>query len=88
MVGVVTAGPFSDWVAQKLTIRNNGVREAEMRLPALIPYFFLITIGLIVGCIAYQRLWSWPIILIFGYRLTGLSVTTVPTIAIAYAIDC
>jgi hypothetical protein len=28
------------------------------------------------------------IILIFGYGLTGLSVTTVPTIAIAYAIDC
>lgn len=27
-------------------------------------------------------------ILVFGYGLTGLSVTTIPTIAIAYTVDC
>jgi hypothetical protein len=88
MLGLVTAGPFSDWVAKQMTKRNNGVREAEMRLPALIPYFITTIIGIVVGGLAYERLWKWQLILVFGYGLTGLSVTTVPTIAIAYAVDC
>jgi len=88
MLGLVTAGPFSDWVAKQMTKRNNGVREAEMRLPALIPYFITTIIGIVVGGLAYERQWKWQLILVFGYGLTGLSVTTVPTIAIAYAVDC
>ncbi|KAB8202665.1 major facilitator superfamily domain-containing protein [Aspergillus parasiticus] len=83
-MGLVTAGPFSDWVADKATRRYRGIREAEMRLPALIPFFI---IGNVIGGLGYQRQWSWPIILVFGYGLTGLSVTTVPTIAVAYAVD-
>lgn len=87
-IGLLTAGPFSDWVANRATRRNNGIREAEMRLPALIPFFVTTVIGIVVGGLGYQRQWSWPIILVFGYGLTGLSVTTIPTIAIAYAVDC
>ena len=88
MLGLVTAGPFSDWVAKQMTKHNNGVREAEMRLPALIPYFITTIIGIVVGGLAYDRQWKWQLILVFGYGLTGLCVTTVPTIAIAYAVDC
>ena len=88
ILGLVTAGPFSDWVAKQLTKRNNGIREAEMRLPALIPYFITTIIGIVVGGLAYDRQWKWQLILVFGYGLTGLCVTTVPTIAIAYAVDC
>ncbi|KAJ5101266.1 transmembrane transporter [Penicillium alfredii] len=87
-IGLVTAGPFSDWIADRATRKNNGVREAEMRLPALIPFFITTVIGVVVGGIGYERQWAWPIILVFGYGLTGLSVTTVPTISIAYAVDC
>ena len=88
LIGLATAGPFSDWVAKRAALRNNGVREAEMRLPALIPYFVTTVIAIVVGGEAYQHLWAWPYILVFGYALTGLCVTTVPTIAIAYALDC
>jgi MFS family permease len=49
MLGLVTAGPFSDWVAKQRTKRNNGIHEAEMRLPALIPYFITTIIGIVVG---------------------------------------
>lgn len=59
-----------------------------MRLPVLIPYFVTSLIGIIIGGLVYERQWHWPVILIFGYGLTGLCVTTVPTIAIAYAVDC
>jgi len=36
IIGVLTAGPLSDWWARRATIKNNGIREAEMRLPALL----------------------------------------------------
>lgn len=31
MIGLATAGPFSDWVSKRLTMRNRGIREPEMR---------------------------------------------------------
>lgn len=87
LIGLATAGPFSDWVAARATRKNNGVREAEMRLPALIPYMVPTILSLILGGIGYQRSWGWGHIIVWGYGLAGLSVTTVPTIAIAYAVD-
>lgn len=33
--GIVLGGNFSDWVADYLTRRNGGIREPEMRLPAI-----------------------------------------------------
>lgn len=88
LIGLATAGPISDWVARLATKRNNGIREAEMRLPALIPYFITTAIGYTILSVGYERQWHWAIILVFGYGSVGLAVTTVPTIAIAYAIDC
>lgn len=88
LIGLATAGPFSDYIAARATRRNNGVREAEMRLPALIPYMILTMLSAILGGLAYQHSWPWGHIIVWGYGLAGLSVTTVPTIAIAYAIDC
>lgn len=88
LVGLITAGPFSDWIAARATKRNNGVREAEMRLPALIPYVLLTIIAIVVGGVGYQRSWPWEVILTIAYGFTGLAVTTIPTIAIAYAVDC
>jgi hypothetical protein len=88
IVGLATAGRFSDWIATRATQRNGGVREPEMRLPALIPYTITTIIGITIGGLAYQRLWPWPVTIVVGYGLTGLCVTSVPTIAIAYAIDC
>lgn len=59
-----------------------------MRLPALIPYVAVTIITHVCGGIGIQRRWPWQAILVFGYGFSGLSVTSVPTIAIAYAIDC
>jgi hypothetical protein len=47
--GLVTAGPFSDWVSMKLTKRNNGIREPEMRLPSFLPFLIIGFIGLLVS---------------------------------------
>lgn len=88
LLGLVSAGPYSDWVAQRATRKNKGVREAEMRLPALIPFTIITGLSLVIGGIGYTRHWPWEVIVVLGYGFGGFSVTTVPTIAIAYAIDC
>ena len=38
MIGLFTAGPLSDWIAARQTLKNRGIREPEMRLLTLIPY--------------------------------------------------
>lgn len=43
--GIVLGGYFSDWVADYFTKRNGGIREPEMRLPAIM-------IGAITGPLA------------------------------------
>ncbi|KAL2800663.1 major facilitator superfamily domain-containing protein [Aspergillus keveii] len=87
-LGLLTAGPFSDWIAMRATAANNGIREAEMRLPALVPYFITSVVGIVVGGVGYAREWDWPVLVVVGYGFTGLCVTAVPTIAVAYAVDC
>jgi len=88
LMGLSTAGPLSDWVAKKMTQRNGGIREAEFRLPALIPYIIIAIIGIVVGGLALDRRWKWEIILCVGYGATGILTSSIPTIAVAYAVDC
>jgi hypothetical protein len=49
VIGLLTAGPFSDWVSMRATAKNKGVREAEMRLVALIPYVCINLVGMTVS---------------------------------------
>ena len=87
LFSLITAGPFSDWVAKKLTIRNNDLREPEMRMMAIIPYCVITVLGcVIVGC-GYQNGWPWEVIIIFGDTCIGIQVIALPTIAVAYAVD-
>ncbi|BCS14720.1 hypothetical protein ALUC_61276S [Aspergillus luchuensis] len=87
IIGLVTAGPLSDWVAVKATERNKGVYEAEMRLLGLIPFAALLLLSVLVGAFAILDLWPWPILLVFGYGLSGLVVSPICSIAVAYAVD-
>lgn len=48
VLGMVTAGPLSDKISMWSTRRNNGIREPEMRLPALIPYVMATIVGMTV----------------------------------------
>jgi MFS family permease len=65
-IALVTAGPFSDWVALRGARKNGGIMEAEFRLPAMIPFVALSLIGLVVTAVGYQRSWPWPAIAVAG----------------------
>jgi hypothetical protein len=45
----------------KLTICNNGIREPEMRLVAMVPYIFIMILGNVVNAVGYQKKWPWQV---------------------------
>lgn len=61
VIGLATNGPLSDWVSMVATKRNRGIREPEMRLPAMIPYLLISILGNFVVAFGYQYKWSWKV---------------------------
>jgi hypothetical protein len=59
----------SDWVAARLTRRNGGIREAEMRLTVLFPAMVIAPAGLICYGVTAQNKAHW-----FGY-MAGVAMT-------------
>jgi len=87
--GYLLAIPFvttSDRLAAYLTRKNNGIREAEMRLGVLIPGLLVAPAGLIVYGLTAQRNLHW-----FGY-FAGVAMCNWGayfyfTFTLAYAVD-
>ena len=87
-LALVTAGPLSDRIAMRRARAHGGVLEAEMRLPALIPYVAINLIGMVITAVGYQLSWPWEAIVVAGYMLVGIQVVGIPAITISYAVDC
>jgi MFS family permease len=86
-IGLFTAGPLSDWVSARSTRKNNGIREPEMRLPAMIPYVIIMFLGNIVVAVGYERKWPWQAIVVIGFTCAGIQVAALPGIVSTYAVD-
>ena len=61
IIGLLTNGRLSDWIAARATRKNRGIREPEMRLPTLIPYVLIMLLGNFVVAFGYQRKWPWQV---------------------------
>lgn len=57
--GTFAGGPFSDWVADYFTKRNGGIREPEMRLPAIIPSVIAAPLALLLYGYGIEKEWHW-----------------------------
>ncbi|KAJ5503811.1 Major facilitator superfamily domain general substrate transporter [Penicillium fimorum] len=86
-IGLATNGLLSDWISMKATRKNRGIREPEMRLPAMIPYVIISIIGNFVVAFGYQYKWDWKIIVFIGYTAAGIQVAALPAITSTYAVD-
>ncbi|KAL5344125.1 major facilitator superfamily domain-containing protein [Aspergillus crustosus] len=86
-IGLLTNGPLSDWISMRATIKNRGIREPEMRLPAMIPYLVICIIGNFIVAFGYEYKWDWRIIVILGYTSVGIQVAALPAIISTYAVD-
>jgi MFS family permease len=87
LIGLATAGPLSDWVSDRATKKNNGIREPEMRLPAMIPYVCIMILGNFIVAFGYEKKWPWEAIVIIGYTCAGIQVSAIPAIATTYSVD-
>ena len=61
VIGLFTAGSLNDWISMRATKRNKGVREPEMRLPAMIPYTLIMIFGNFIVAFGYQNKWDWRV---------------------------
>ncbi|KZV82050.1 putative MFS transporter [Exidia glandulosa HHB12029] len=89
IIGYGLAIPFtstSDRLAAYLTRRNNGVREAEMRLGVLLPVMLLAPAGLILYGFAAEKQLPW-IAYFVGVALNQFCSYFYFTFTVSYAVD-
>jgi len=87
VIGLLTNGWLSDWFAARLTRRNRGVREPEMRLPTLVPYVLVMLLGNFVVAFGMEYKWPWEAVVLIGFTCAGIQVAAIPAIATTYAVD-
>jgi len=94
-IGAYCGGGLTDKYVAYRARKNNGVFEPETRLPALIPSFFLVPVGLLmyttrlIGIlkeryglgIEHQTSWAVPFI---GTAFVAFGVTAIPAITMTY----
>ncbi|KAK3385287.1 major facilitator superfamily domain-containing protein [Podospora didyma] len=88
-LGYLLAIPFtatSDRLAARLTRKNNGIREAEMRLGVMLPVMLLAPVGLILFGMAAEKDMHW-VTYFAGVTITNFSSYFYFTFTLAYAID-
>ncbi|GAA6025431.1 hypothetical protein JCM10207_005400 [Rhodosporidiobolus poonsookiae] len=87
LLGALAAGLASDYYMAWRAKRNSNVREAEHRLPVLIPFVLCLVLGLASLGISASRANAWPVPVIVATGLNAIGVTGTAVIALAYGID-
>lgn len=69
-----------------MTKANNGRREPEYRLPAIIIPAIIGPLGVLIFglCVAHKTAWIGPA---FGYSMQGFGLTAVSNVVVTYAVD-
>lgn len=78
--------PASDRIAARSTLKNKGIREAEMRLPVLLPAMIIAPAGLILFGMAAEKNLHWTAYF-FGVGMEQWSAYFYFTVTLAYAMD-
>jgi Major Facilitator Superfamily len=61
LIGILGGGWFSDWVADFFTQRNGGIREPEMRLPAITVALICSPLALALYGSGIEYKWHWMV---------------------------
>lgn len=61
VLGIFWGGMFSDWIANFLTKRNGGLREPEMRLPAIMVPLVGMTVSMALYGVGLQKAMHWMV---------------------------
>jgi len=85
-VGILLGGPLSDWVADYFTKRNGGIREPEMRLPAMILACITSPLALLLYGFGIQEKLHW-IVPTLGLFFISFAVVQGTNVSFTYCID-
>ena len=61
LIGIAFGGIFTDRIADLFTRRNGGIREPEMRLPAIIPSMILGPLSLVLYGVGIEKNLHWMV---------------------------
>jgi hypothetical protein len=86
MAGIFGGGMLSDWVADYFTKRNNGIREPEMRLPAVTIGLVCSPLGLILYGLGIEKQLHW-IVPTLGLGFLSFAIAQATNVTLVYVID-
>jgi len=86
LLGIFAGGHLSDWTADYFTRRNGGIRDPEMRLPAMIPSLITTPLALILYGVGIQKQLHW-ICPTIGLGLLNFSISQGTNVCLVYVID-
>lgn len=87
LIGIFAGGHLSDRMTDFFTKRNGGLREPEMRLPAIAISLITTPLGLILFGVGIQNKLHW-ICPTIGLGLLNFSIVQATNVSLVYTIDC
>lgn len=85
--GSIYGGIGSDWLIIRLSRRNNGIYEPEMRLWLQLPCVFIMPAGILMFGLSMARGMHWAIPAV-GCGIFGFAFAALGDGALTYAMDC
>ncbi|KAG8165283.1 hypothetical protein KVR01_005558 [Diaporthe batatas] len=85
-IGIPAGGKLGDVVADHFTHKNGGIREPEMRLPAILPSLVTTPLALVLYGVGIQNKLHW-ICPTVGLGLLNFSIVQATNIVLVYVID-
>jgi MFS family permease len=85
-IGIFLGGNLSDWIADFQTRRNNGIREPEMRLPAISISVVTAPLALVLYGVGINNKLHW-ICPTIGLALINFSIVQATNVSLVYTID-
>ncbi|CAH0057421.1 unnamed protein product [Clonostachys solani] len=88
VLGMVIAGPLTDWLGTNLAKRNGGIYEPEFRLPIMAAYLAFTGAGFFAwGQSSYAKD-PWPVPVVVCLGMINLGIQLGATGVITYVVDC
>ncbi|KAK0667583.1 putative transporter [Cercophora samala] len=86
LAGIPLGGWWGDKVADYFTKRNGGIRDPEMRLPAMIPAMITAPLGLVIFGVGIEKGLHWMVPNL-GIALLNFAIVQGTNVALVYVID-
>lgn len=86
LIGIFFGGFLTDWTSHRAVVKNNGIREPEMRLPSILSSLISAPLSLVLYGAGIHFKWHF-IVPTIGLGLINFTIVSGTNIAMVYAID-